>query len=80
MSHCFSGDDDADADDDKLGQSIDLRSPTVPQVKRFSLKSQTVPLRRLYCRLLPVPVPVPVLCRGNNEAARILNGLTFVKF
>ena len=32
MSHCFSGDDDA-ADDDKLGQSIDLTSPEVPQVK-----------------------------------------------
>ena len=30
MSHCFSGDDDAD--DDKLGQSIDLTSPRVPQV------------------------------------------------
>ena len=33
MSHCFSDDDDADADDDKMGQSIDLTSPRVPQVK-----------------------------------------------
>ena len=32
MTHCFSGDDDADADDDKLGQAIDLTSPEVPQV------------------------------------------------
>ena len=36
MSHCFSDDDDADADDDKLGQSIDLTSPRVPQVKMVS--------------------------------------------
>ena len=39
MSHCFSGDDDA-ADDDKLGEAIDLTSPEVPQVKITGVKNR----------------------------------------
>ena len=67
MTHCFSGDDDADADDDKLGQAIDLTSTEVPQV----ITSPEVPQVKTRVTWIFIPRSLVFTCGTSGDVRSI---------